>query len=36
MGAFHGFDVFDPQISIVQDFKKSQIATLKKYLFKKI
>jgi acetyl esterase/lipase len=31
--AFHGFDVFDPQISIVQEFRKSQIAALKKYLF---
>jgi acetyl esterase/lipase len=32
-GAFHGFDVFDPQIPIVQDFRKSQISALKKYLF---
>jgi acetyl esterase/lipase len=32
-GAFHGFDVFDPQLSIVQDFRKSQISALKKYLF---
>jgi len=32
-GAFHGFDVFDPQIPIVQDFRKSQINALKKYLF---
>jgi acetyl esterase/lipase len=32
-GAFHGFDVFDPQVPIVQDFRKSQIAALKKYLF---
>ncbi len=31
-GAFHGFDVFDPQVPIVQGFKKSQIAALKKYL----
>lgn len=31
-GAFHGFDVFDQELSIVQDFRKSQIATLKKYL----
>jgi len=31
-GAFHGFDVFDPQLPIVQDFRKSQIAALKKYL----
>jgi len=32
-GAFHGFDVFDPQIPIVQEFRKSQIAALKKHLF---
>ena len=32
-GAFHGFDVFDPQVPIVQDFKRSQTAALKKYLF---
>jgi len=32
-GAFHGFDVFDPQLSIVQDFRKSQMTALKKYLF---
>ena len=32
-GAFHGFDVFDPQTPIVQNFRKSQIAALKKYLF---
>jgi acetyl esterase/lipase len=32
-GAFHGFDVFDPQTPIVQDFRKSQISALKKYLF---
>jgi len=31
-GAFHGFDVFDPQLSIVQEFRKSQIAALRKYL----
>jgi len=31
--AFHGFDVFDPQLSIVQEFRKSQISGLKKYLF---
>jgi acetyl esterase/lipase len=30
--AFHGFDVFDPQIPIVQSFHRSQIAALKKYL----
>lgn len=32
-GAFHGFDVFDSQIPIVQDFKKSQITALKKCFF---
>ena len=32
--AFHGFDVFDPQLSIVQEFRKSQIAALKEYLFR--
>lgn len=32
-GAFHGFDVFDPQVPIVQEFKKSQVAVLRKYLF---
>jgi acetyl esterase/lipase len=32
-GAFHGFDVFDPHIPIVQDFSKAQTAALKKYLF---
>jgi acetyl esterase/lipase len=32
-GAFHGFDVFDPQLSIVQDFRKKQVKVLKKYLF---
>jgi len=31
-GAFHGFDVFDQQLSIVQGFRNSQIAALKKYL----
>lgn len=31
--AFHGFDVLVPQSSIVQEFRKSQIAALKKYLF---
>lgn len=31
-GAFHGFDVFDPQVPIVQAFRRSQIAALKKYL----
>ena len=32
-GAFHGFDVFDPQVPIVQDFQKAQITALKKGLF---
>jgi acetyl esterase/lipase len=32
-GAFHGFDVFDPKVPIVQGFRKSQIAALKKCLF---
>ncbi len=32
-GAFHGFDVFDPQVPIVQDFRKAQISALRKYLF---
>ena len=31
-GAFHGFDVFDPNLPIVQEFRKSQIAALRKYL----
>lgn len=32
-GAFHGFDVFDQKVPIVQDFRRLQIAALKKYLF---
>ena len=31
-GAFHGFDAFDQKLSIVQEFRKSQIATLRKHL----
>ena len=31
--AFHGFDVFNPQVPIVQDFRRAQISTLKKRLF---
>lgn len=31
-GAFHGFDVIDRQAPLVQEFRKSQIAALKKYL----
>lgn len=31
-GAFHGFDVFDQQLSLVQEFRRSQIAALKKHL----
>jgi len=33
-GAFHGFDVFDPQLLVVQEFRRSQISALKKYLFR--
>lgn len=29
-GAFHGFDVFNPNLLVVQDFRQSQIAALKK------
>lgn len=29
-GAFHGFDVFDSRLHIVQDFRKSQMLALKK------
>lgn len=32
-GAFHGFDAFGAQIPLVQDFRRSQIAALRKYLF---
>ena len=32
-GAFHGFDVFDAQVPIVQAVRRSQMAALKKYLF---
>lgn len=32
-GAFHGFDVFDPKLPLVQAFRRSQIAALRKYLF---
>ena len=31
-GAFHGFDLSGPASSVVQDFRKSQIAALRKYL----
>lgn len=31
-GAFHGFDVFDPNLPIVQEFRRSQIVALRKYL----
>jgi len=31
--AFHGFDVFNQQLPIVQEFRRSQIKSLKKYLF---
>ena len=33
-GGFHGFDVFDSRISVVQEFRNSQINALRKYLFK--
>jgi acetyl esterase/lipase len=32
-GAFHGFDQFDPKITVVEEFRKSQIQALKKHLF---
>ena len=32
-GAFHGFDVFDPRLQVVRNFRSSQIAALRKYLF---
>ena len=32
-GAFHGFDVIAPQAKVVQEFQKSQVASLKKFLF---
>jgi len=32
-GAFHGFDVMAPQAQVVQDFRKSQLDALKRYLF---
>jgi len=31
-GAFHGFDVFDLKVPLVQDFRRSQMAAMKKYL----
>jgi acetyl esterase/lipase len=31
-GAFHGFDVFDPYLPVVQDFRRSQITALRKHL----
>ena len=33
-GAFHGFDALQSQLPIVQSFRKSQIAALKKHLFR--
>ncbi len=33
-GAFHGFDVFDVDIPVVQDFRKSQLAALKRNLIR--
>ncbi len=32
-GAFHGFDVFDPKLPVVEEFLRSQIAALKQYLY---
>lgn len=32
-GAFHGFDVFDSHLPIIQDFRKSQITALRKCFF---
>ncbi len=32
LGAFHGFDVFDSRIPVVQDFRRSQISALRQYL----
>lgn len=32
-GAFHGFDFVGPQVNVVQNFRQSQIAALRKYLF---
>ncbi len=32
-GAFHGFDVMAPESQVVKDFRKSQIAAMKRYLF---
>ena len=32
-GAFHGFDMWVPDLKVAQDFRKSQIETLKKYMF---
>lgn len=32
-GAFHGFDVFSRKLPVVQEFRKSQMAALQKYLF---
>ncbi|HSG45838.1 MAG TPA: alpha/beta hydrolase fold domain-containing protein, partial [Anaerolineales bacterium] len=31
-GAFHGFDVFDLKIALVQKFRRSQMTAMKKYL----
>ncbi len=31
-GAFHGFDVFDSQLPVVQEFRRSQMAALKQHL----
>ena len=31
-GAFHGFDVFDTRLPVVEEFRNAQISALKKYL----
>lgn len=31
-GAFHGFEIFDPQIPIIRDFRRSKLLALKKNL----
>lgn len=32
-GAFHGFDIWGPKLKVVQEFRKSQVDVLRKYLF---
>ncbi len=33
-GAFHGFDFYGPRLKIVDEFRKSQIASLRKHLYR--